>query len=218
MKKIVLYTLVSFGLIGCSGGGSDDSVGNGGGNNRGETEVTAPKPFSVPMLSFSDKTAYLEAMNNARMKEQYCGSEGIKPAVPSLTWNDDLYTAAAEHSTDMAAWNNGVTDQIEARKRFSHDGSATASDWTYLEQSLTEGSTFRQRIDNSGYKWTNIGENLTVGTSTDTAVEAVEAWLNSPPHCVNLMSANFTQVGMALVIDADSFYTHYWTQNFGNPR
>ena len=174
--------------------------------------------FEAPVLSESLKQDYLDAINDARDIAQDCGSEGTKSAVPPLAWNDELYSVAAEHSVDLAAWNNGVVTEAEAITRFSHDGSGTVSDWTAQKQELERGSTTRERVDNSGYKWQASGENIAAGTTTDTAVAVVQQWLDSPPHCANLMSSNYTEVGMAMVEDANSFYIHYWTQNFGKPQ
>lgn len=214
IKKIYLPILLGILSAGCGGGGTTSS-GTTGDNN---TPPASPIPFVAPVLSQSDTQDYLDAINNARLIQQNCGSEGIKPAVAPLSWNDKLYSASAEHSTDLAAWNHGIVTESEALTRFSHDGSGTVSDWTAQEQALGRGSKVGERIDNSGYTWQAYGENIAAGTNTSTAVQVVQQWLDSPKHCANLMSSNYTEVGMAMVEDANSFYTHYWTQNFGNPQ
>ncbi len=219
IRKLYLPIFLGALLTGCGGGGSTavSSTTNNTTNNTPPTSSTLI-PFVAPVLSESEKQDYLDAINNARLTEQDCGSEGIKSAVPPLTWNDKLYNAAAEHSTDLAAWNNGVVTESEALTKFSHDGSGTDSDWTAQKLELEEGSTIKERIENSGYVWQAIGENIAAGTNTDTATTVVQQWIESPGHCANLMSSNYTQVGMAMVEDSNSFYTHYWTQNFGNPQ
>ena len=209
--------LISVLLVGCGSSGSSPVATNV--DNTPSTEDTVSTVTSeAPVLSESIKQDYLDAINAARAIEQDCGSEGIKPAVFPLVWNDKLYSAAAEHSVDLAAWNNGVTTVAEASTRFSHEGSGTDSDWTAKQLELRRGSTARERVEYSGYKWQASGENIAAGTTTDTAVAVVQQWLDSPPHCANLMSSNYTEVGMAMVEDANSFYIHYWTQNFGKPQ
>jgi len=222
IKKICLLSLLAIVFVGCGGGGSNTSSSGASVTSNPSTSNPSPSvaniPFEAPVLSASEKQDYLDAINNARLTQQDCGVEGIKPAVPTLTWNDKLYSIAAEHSIDLAAWNNGVVTQAEAIDRFSHAGSGTESDWTAQVQELGRGSTIGERVDNIGYAWRSYGENIAAGTNTSTAVQAVQQWLDSPPHCANLMSSDYTEVGMAMVEDANSFYTHYWTQNFGKPQ
>lgn len=199
MKKIVLYGLLCLVLIGCDGGS---------GNSTSSSTVNDIHPFDAPYIDNIEKLAYLNAINTARASEQDCGSEGIKPAVPALVWNEALYKAAYEHSEDLAESDT-----------FSHTGSGTNSDWTSQVQNLGRGSTTKERIENNGYaNWSTIGENVAAGTTTDTAPKVVQQWLSSPSHCANLMNGNYTEVGMAMVVNANSFYTHYWTQNFGKPQ
>lgn len=170
-----------------------------------EQEEEEEDENGIPSLSNSDKTSYLNAINQARSVNQNCGSEGSFPATNSLTWNDKLYKASYEH----------IQDLVET-ETFSHTGSGTEFDWTGTK--LDKRSTMRERIENYGYEWGAIGENIAAGTSTDTAPKVVQQWLGSDGHCANLMSASFTEVGMAMIYRANSKYTYYWNQNFGKPR
>lgn len=219
-KRLYLPMLISVLLAGCGGGGTStvETSVNSIPSIEDTTSAASLTAFEAPVLSESTKQDYLDAINSVRAIQQDCGSEGIKPAVSPLVWNDKLYSIAAEHSIDLAAWNNGVVTEAEASTRFSHEGSGTESDWTAQKQELGRGSTTRERVENSGYSWQAFGENIAAGTTTDTAVAVVQQWLDSPPHCTNLMSSNYTEVGMAMVEDANSFYIHYWTQNFGKPQ
>ena len=187
-------------LTGCGGGGSDSS-------ESAEVSSNQTTPYSAPSLADSVKQDYLDAINNARAVQQDCGTEGMKPAVPVLAWNDKLYIAASEHSNDMAKSDT-----------FSHTGSGTQSDWTSQQKGLGRGSTATERIENSRYDWQSNGENIAAGTNLDTAADVIQMWLDSDGHCANLMSPDFQDIGMAMVEDANSRFIHYWTQNFGTPR
>jgi len=187
MKKTLILSISILILIGCGGGSSD---------------VTT-NPFNAPAISDSLKNEYLNAINNARGQNQTCGTT-LMSAVPPLTWNDALYKAAYEHTNDMVEQNF-----------VSHDGSGKETDYTGLD--LNRASKFNERIQHNGYKYTNVAENITAGSSIDTAQQAVQAWLNSEGHCKNLMSPNFTEVGMAHIKKTGTTYTNYWTQNFGHP-
>ncbi|MEH6456359.1 MAG: CAP domain-containing protein, partial [Cocleimonas sp.] len=116
-----------------------------------------------------------------------------------------LYKAAYEHSQDMTETNT-----------FSHEGSGTVSDWSGY--SLSKQSALRDRVATYGYSWSRLSENISAGTSRDTAQEAVDSWLASDGHCKNMMDPNVTEVGMAISTDQNTTYTNYWTQNFGRPR
>ena len=197
---IVSATLASS-LSGCGGGGTATPSGT----STGTTPSTTP--FTPTPLSASTKQEYLDAINNARAVQQDCGTEGIKPAATALTWNDDLYSAAAEHSTDMATSDT-----------FSHTGSGTQSDWTSVQMGLGRGSTATERIENNGYVWQRNGENIAAGTNLDTVDAVLLGWLGSDGHCANIMNPNFQDIGMVMIEDPGSTYIYYWTQNFGTPR
>lgn len=159
----------------------------------------------TPVLSEANIKSYLDAINQARIQQQNCRSKGVFPATHKLTWNDKLYKAAYQHSNDLAQSNT-----------FSHSGSGTASDLTGV--SLGKASSMVERIEDYGYLWSRLGENIAAGTNTDTPEKVIQQWLDSDGHCANLMSSNFTEIGMAMVENTSATYTHYWTQNFGTPR
>lgn len=160
---------------------------------------------NIPNLSPFVKNAYLTAVNKARSERQECGTQGVFLATGRLIWNDKLYKSAYEHTQDL------VQSQT-----FSHKGSNTESDWT--GRALGKASVLRERVETYGYKWKTIGENIGAGTTIDSAEKMVEGWLKSDYHCANLMNPKFTELGMVLIKDDSTRYTHYWTQNFGTPR
>ena len=168
--------------------------------------VTQTKVVSkIPTILQSQIDEYLNAVNKARSTKQTCGSQGDFPATGKLVWNEKLYKSSYEHTQDL------VQSQT-----FSHEGSNTESDWTGMV--LGKASVLSERVETYGYKWKRIGENLGAGTNIDTAEKMVEGWLKSDHHCANLMNADFTELGMVLITDEASHFTHYWTQNFGKPR
>lgn len=133
----------------------------------------------------------LDAVNIARSSQRDCGLDNYQ-AVSHLSWNCLVKAAALRHSTDMATVNF-----------FSHDGS--------------DASTMRERINDTGYSWSSIAENIAAGYSSVDSVLA--GWLDSPGHCQNIMSSSVTEMGSALVIadPGTTDYTTYWTQNFARP-
>jgi uncharacterized protein YkwD len=104
-----------------------------------------------------------------------------------LSWNPQLTCLAQDHSTWMAS-----------------TGSFTHRD---LQATINQP-------DYAGYA--SLGENILVGPQTMTADQMEDAWMNSPGHRANILSANFDSIGIAL---ADSSDGRVWaTQNFGRHR
>ena len=132
----------------------------------------------------------LALVNQFRSQPQTCGGEAL-PAVLALTLDDRLNTAARLHSEDMA--NNNY---------FDHTG--------------LNGSSFGDRIRAQGYQFGAGGENIAAGSAT--AQGAFNQWAGSPGHCRNMMSPNFTQLGVGYGQNANSDFTHYWTQVFATPQ
>jgi uncharacterized protein YkwD len=71
---------------------------------------------------------------------------------------------------------------------------------------------FEDRVGQAGYNgWNALGENIAAGYPTPEAV--VAGWMSSPGHRANMLSPNFTEMGIGLVNGGK--YGAYWTQEFG---
>ena len=132
----------------------------------------------------------LSLINGARSIARSCGTTQ-HPAAPPVTWNPLLTEAATAHSQDMVA-----------NDFFSHTGS--------------DSSSVGDRVTVTGYFWKTVGENLYAGLND--AERAVQAWIDSPGHCRNLMDPDFEEVGMDVVVGINTTYGAYWTQVFGALR
>jgi len=146
---------------------------------------------------------FLNAINEARTISRDCYPDdpfrGEMKVTHPLKWNAELYASALEHSSDLAESDT-----------FSHLGSGTISDIT----GDGKKSRFNERIIANGYaNYYSVGENIAGGQQE--LEEVMKAWLKSPKHCVNIMNDTFTEVGIAVVLNKDSTYGIYWTQNFG---
>jgi len=186
IKNLIILSLTFF-FIGC-----------------GNSDVA--KPANIEKLSNyvqENNSVIIEAINKARSVQRDCNDgEGLVGPSQPLVWNENLYKAAAEHSKDLAN-----TDT------FSHTGSGTQYDIT--GKALNRGSHFNERIDANGYEnHSSIGENIAAGqTSID---DVITDWIASPKHCANLMSPAFAEVGVAIVVNKESKFGIYWTQNLGD--
>jgi uncharacterized protein YkwD len=130
----------------------------------------------------------LVLVNERRAAGATCGTE-VKVPVPPITMNEQLRAASRGHSEDMGALN-------------------------YFAHNSLDGRTFDQRMRNAGYDGDSPwGENIAAGS--ETPEEAMRLWMESPGHCVNIMSPDFRVVGVGYGFNAGSTYRHYWTQDFG---
>ena len=127
-----------------------------------------------------DEQRMLDLVNDARLNGCNCGNEYYPPVGP-VTWNGLLESAAKKHSEYM-----NRTGELD------HKG----------ENNSNAGT----RISNEGYQWQAYGENIAEGYSTEE--EVMEAWLNSPGHCKNIMNGEFKEMGVGTS-------GSYWTQVFG---
>lgn len=126
-------------------------------------------------------------INQARSQERVCGDQ-LYLAAPTLQLNNKLVKAAQVHSEDMAQNNF-----------FDHKGS--------------DNSLAASRIQNAGYPWVFIGENL--AGALETSTEVVDALLRSPTHCATIMNPKFREMGSACQSNPDSDLILYWVQEFG---
>jgi uncharacterized protein YkwD len=189
--KSITLTLTSLFFIAC------------GGESNAPTTLTTISSYETAEKTTQNEI--LNAINEVRAVARDCqdGNGLISPA-PALTWNNDLYASAYEHSYDLAQSNT-----------FSHYGSGTSSDITGSNND--NRSYFNERIKANGYVgYRTIGENISGGY--ESIQEAVLAWLASPTHCTNLMNSNFKEIGVAVATNTSSDYGIYWTQSFGGKK
>ncbi len=173
--------------------------------NTTSTTTTASEKVETNQVLTLSQEKILLAINQARAEVRDCHDGlGLVGPVSALSWNDELYASAYEHSSDLAESNT-----------FSHEGSGTASDVTGANNGRK--SLFNERIEAHGYvDFYAIGENIAGGQ--ESIEEVMVAWLNSPAHCTNIMSDNYSEVGVAIVVNPESDYEIYWTQNFGRKK
>lgn len=132
----------------------------------------------------------LASVNSARIQSRNCG-DTFRAPVGRLSWNCTLQQAAINHAVDMSSQNF-----------FSHTGS--------------DGSSAGDRATRVGYDWGRIGENIAAGQSS--VPQVMTGWLNSPGHCLNIMSPHYSEFGFGYSTNNNSDYRRYWAQMFGAPR
>jgi uncharacterized protein YkwD len=148
--------------------------------------VAAPRgaPCDVPGM----REIILQQVNEARARGATCGSRRFGAAAP-VSWNGQLFKAAAGHSRDMAENN-------------------------YFSHNSLRGTEAFQRAEAAGYKWKTVGENIAAGT-TYTVDNVVHGWLKSPAHCNNIMDPDYNEIAVACIANGGSTYGSYWTMVLG---
>lgn len=111
--------------------------------------------------------------------------------LPHLKRNTILEAVAREKANDMAKYSY-----------FAHVSPTGITPWYWFTK--------------AGYKFTYAGENLAINFSDSSVVN--QAWMNSPGHRANILSQNFSEVGIAT---AEGIYegrpTTFVVQEFGKP-
>ncbi|MED4238473.1 SafA/ExsA family spore coat assembly protein [Priestia megaterium] len=79
----------------------------------------------------------------------------------------------------------------------------------FSHTSPTYGSPF-DMMKNFGITYSTAGENIAAGQATPK--EVVNAWMNSEGHRKNILSSQFTEIGVGYAKGGS--YGHYWTQMF----
>ena len=112
--------------------------------------------------------------------------------LPKLAINDKLINAASLKAGDMSS-----------KSYFAHVSPEGRTPWYWIDQ--------------AGYPYLYAGENLAVNFYDSEDVE--QAWMDSPTHKANIMSKNFTEIGIAT---ARGKYkgenTTFVVQMFGSPK
>ncbi len=115
-----------------------------------------------------------------------------KNGVPTLSYNQKLYTAAKMKGQDMAM-----------REYFSHFAPDGTSPWHWFSK--------------AGYAFVFAGENLAINFNSSKEVE--RAWLLSPKHRDNILDPRYKDIGIATVPGfSNSKLTLFVVQLFGTER
>jgi uncharacterized protein YkwD len=146
-------------------------------------EVPKPKAPEAYQLSSEEQEAFLNLVNDLRNTGCRCGDQYMPP-VPALQLNESLVEIAEIHALDM-----------QRNTHFDHRG--------------TDGSRVGDRLTRQGYNWRAAGENIAVGYDDVDSVFA--GWQRSAGHCENMMSRDFTQLGIAR-------RGPYWVNTLARPR
>lgn len=150
------------------------------------TDRPLVRPTTPPVVVPPADTGDAQADRIIALTNALRARNGLQP----LSANALLTAAAQQHNDWMAA--NDV---------LSHEGAG--------------GSSVGDRATANGYRWRMIGENILYRWDLD-ADGAYDQWLNSPPHRDNMLTPEFTQIGIAHTLASNGRY--YYTMVLGTSR
>ncbi|WP_425576394.1 CAP domain-containing protein [Streptomyces glaucosporus] len=75
------------------------------------------------------------------------------------------------------------------------------------------GSTMASRINEAGYSWSALAENIARGQKTPEQV--MNSWMNSPGHRANILNCAYQDIGIGM---SEKPKGPWWVQNFGKRR
>jgi uncharacterized protein YkwD len=135
----------------------------------------------------------LNMLNAMRAFGAVCHQTGDAAVAAPLRWSANLAAVAEAQSRDMAVLN-------------------------HMGHRDSQNRNLSERLAAMGYRFSTAAENVAVGYPS--LSEVVDAWLESEPHCDNLMNAKVLELGLACS-DAgsggDPGENRYWTLVLGAP-
>jgi uncharacterized protein YkwD len=114
--------------------------------------------------------------------------ERLARGMGALRTDSVLTKVAQSHSEDMAQNNY-----------FAHEDRSGGQPW--------------DRAEKAGYTTGYVGENISAGYASPFA--AMTGWMKSSGHCLNVLKATYTDIGIGIASNADSEYGIYWTMVLG---
>ena len=146
------------------------------------TVATSALRVSPPTESVVDPLARLQAE-----LVTIINLERGRVGLPLMASDDRVAEAAHAHAVDMAAMAS-------------------------LQHAGSDGSDAGLRLDRTGYRWSDWGENIAVGFADPVALFA--AWMNSPEHREHLLGA-FSDIGVG--VSEASGGSLYWSLVVATP-
>lgn len=182
-SAIVVASLVCFGFVASAACGAGSDGPPAGEEFEGVTDWCSPT-FSWDVEWKELEEDVLVLSNERRAEGADCGGAGVFPPVGPLKMQSQLRCAARMHSRAM-----------NLEEFFDHTSPNGDLPW--------------DRVERAGYSYFAAGENIAAGYPSPQDV--VEGWMNSDGHCGNIMSSDFSEIGVG-------FYDgNLWTQVFGSP-
>jgi uncharacterized protein YkwD len=132
-----------------------------------------------------------EMTKDERRLLELVNKERAKADLPALRPHPLLFKAARAHSANMAR-----------QRKMDH---------------VLDGKRPAQRVEEAGYDWGKVAENLITADQTDVPLEKiVKSWMDSKSHRENILLKDVTETGLGIATNAQGEI--YCTQIFARQR
>jgi len=186
LQILLLALLLSFGALACSD--DDDSPTY---HNNANTDVVSDDAVGADVEEVEEEV-------EEEVKEEKCLT--MRAEANLILTNE----ARAEEGLGALKCDKGLMESafLHAKDMCDHD---------YFSHDSIDGRDLSDRVNAAGVQWNSIGENIAYGQSNAAAVH--EAWMNSPGHRANILTAGFGRIGIGYFLCQGR---PYWVQNFAN--
>ncbi len=162
--------------------------------------LSAPKQISkrdhrhywpyLPLVIVSLGLASIMFVNSLRATQVLGSSDGVAERTLLISTNksrqQDRKSPLAD-SPQLSQAAQAKANDMVARNYWSHAAPDGKQAWSF--------------VDEAGYTYQVVGENLAYGFSSSD--EVIRGWLNSPAHRENLLGSDYTEVGFGVAQSAD---------------
>ena len=152
-----------------------------------DTNEPSETPSDTPVVSDSNYIAEIEQAIFQRVNEERSAA-----GLPALSYNTTMEHYARIKSKDMG--DNG-----------------------YFEHTDLQGRLMNERIQADGITYRAWGENIAyiqgINDYSALGIRFMDNWMNSPGHKANILSSNFSSIGVGVYKIGDTYYA---TQEFYN--
>jgi uncharacterized protein YkwD len=168
-----------------------------------------PNPVAIGFIGLDGVTSITESTYDGSAEDSI--SFGAGSGVPSEPLGHALV-----HLTNQERTSRGLPPLKAAFELM--DSAQFHSDWMAdhdcFAHTCSGEPDWVSRIGNAGYSnYSSLGENIAAGYPSSAAV--IDAWMDSPGHRANMLSADFREAGGGYAFSGTAYYHHYWTMDFG---
>jgi uncharacterized protein (TIGR03000 family) len=182
-------------------------------DGTGETRRESVTPTKDAESLYVVKATWIECDMPRTVKKTLKLKPGQEAEVDlnlDLTADEKLILKLINAEREKAGFDPLVADPKLNRAARSH--SLNMAKQSTLAHEL-DGKSAPDRMKDAGYRLRTYGENCGVGSRTP--AQAVQMWMNSPPHKQNILTATFNETGLGIAVGKAG--KKYYTQVFAVP-
>ncbi|MDL2301693.1 CAP domain-containing protein [Lachnospiraceae bacterium OttesenSCG-928-D06] len=163
---------------------------------RPETPVSPETPTKPETPAIPETPVSPETPTNPEAPKEEVDSLSYAEQVVKLVNEEREKAGLSPVVLDESIESAALVRAKETEKSFSH--------------TRPNGQSFSTALKEAGVNYRGAGENIAMGQKTPE--EVMEGWMNSTGHRANILSKNYTKIGVGYYQNARG--TSYWTQLF----